>query len=95
MNTHSNSLGDCMPTVEVEVPCLRVQPSPDTGYGYHARAPLSTDIDDIAEEEWDIVVGAPPGDYQYMGQRTLDSTTVNVWFCGEDEGFFAQSLQGC
>jgi hypothetical protein len=89
------SLRDSCPTMRVEVPCIRQQPQPCYGYGYHARSPKDTDISSIPEEQWDTVVVVPSNSYTYIGQRTLDSSTVNVWFYGEDDGFFAQSLQGC
>jgi hypothetical protein len=90
-------LGD-LPTLEVEVPIMPPRsPQPSPGYGYHARALDETDIDSIPEEKWEIVCVAPrPEDvFLYRGQRQLHSTTVNVWYCGDEEGFFAQALQGC
>lgn len=101
-DTERGTLGACMPTTEVEVPQMPtrrvVQPVIASGYGYHCRAPEDTDIDDIPEEEWEIVMitaGDVDKALQYRGQRTLDSATVNVWWYGEGEGFFAQVLQGC
>ena len=84
---------------EQEAP-TRPNPQPRTGYGYHTRALDETDIDDIPDEEWEIILFTPQ-DHQndrnlrYRGQRQLDSHTVNVWYCGDCEGFFAQSVEGC
>jgi hypothetical protein len=68
-------------------------PQPSSGYAYFADVPRETRIQDIDEEEWEIVVitvATSTSTYLYLGQRMLDSATVNVWYFGDNGGFYAQ-----
>lgn len=65
-------------------------PVVSSGYGFRARVSEDTDIDDISQEDWEIVVLDGEDHGQYVGQTYIDGTRCNVWFNGS--AFIAQSL---